>query len=184
MNIFNQLEKDALLKLLELRFKNNMHRHENVDWKDVKAKLEASPSKLYSLSKMESSGGEPDLVSISELDREYLFVDYSKESPIGRRSLCYDLAALESRKDFKPENSAVELAATMGIEILNEDQYRRLQKIETFDTKTSSWLQTPTNIRKLGGAIFGDFRYGNVFIYHNGASSYYAARAFRGILKV
>jgi hypothetical protein len=173
-----------LLKTLKMRFQNNMSRHENMDWTEVQSKLENSLNKLWTLSEMERTGGEPDVIGYDTANKEYIFVDCSAESPKGRRSVCYDHEALESRKEHRPEDSAQNMAASMGIQILTEEQYRELQKLGNFDTKTSSWLQTPSDIRKLGGAIFGDFRYGKVFIYHNGASSYYAARAFRGSLRV
>jgi hypothetical protein len=182
---------DEFLNILKVRFEKNMNRHEGVEWAKVQAKLESKPEKLWSLHEMEITGGEPDVVTSMAIgignDRkisEYIFCDCSPESPKGRRSLCYDHEALEARKEHKPENSAIQMAEDMGIEILTEAQYRALQQLEKFDTKTSSWLKTPAEIRKLGGAIFADFRYGNVFVYHNGAESYYAARAFRGLLRV
>ncbi|MBK9339003.1 MAG: DUF4256 domain-containing protein [Lewinellaceae bacterium] len=174
----------ALLGVLEARFLQNMNRHKGLEWPEIQAKLEANPDKLWSLHKMEETGGEPDVIGYDVQAGAYMFCDCSAESPTGRRSVCYDREGLESRKEFKPEDSAMELAAAMGIEILSEEQYRELQKLGTFDAKTSSWLQTPAAIRKLGGALFGDYRYGNVFVYHNGASSYYAARGFRGSLRV
>jgi Protein of unknown function (DUF4256) len=177
--------REELLKILKGRFEKNMNRHKGLEWAKVLAKLEASPDeKLWSLSEMERTGGEPDVVGVDKKIGEYIFYDCSEESPKGRRSVCYDLEGLESRKEFKPENNAVDMAAQMGIELLTEEQYRELQKLGTFDMKTSSWLKTPADIRKLGGAIFADFRYGTVFVYHNGAQSYYAARAFRGSLRV
>jgi len=175
---------DELLGILKTRFKKNMNHHPGMEWAKVQAKLEASPDKLWSLNEMEKTGGEPDVVAYDSGSGEYVFYDCSTESPKGRRSLCYDTAALESRKEFKPENSAVALADVMGIELLNEEQYRDLQKMGKFDTKTSSWIITPVDIRKLGGALFCDRRYDAVFVYHNGAESYYAARGFRGSLKV
>ncbi|GAB4427594.1 MAG: DUF4256 domain-containing protein [Anaerolineales bacterium] len=169
---------------LQARFEKNMHRHTGLAWAKVQTRLESSPEKLWSLNQMESTGGEPDVIGYDENTGDYIFCDCSAQSPHGRRSLCYDREALESRKKHKPENSAVEMAQTMGIELLSETQYRALQKLEAFDTKTSSWLKTPPDIRELGGAIFADFRYGHVFVYHNGAESYYAARGFRGLLRV
>lgn len=173
-----------LLRVLQKRFEKNMHRHEGLEWAKVQAKLEANPEKLWSLNEMEATGGEPDVVGYDKETDEYIFCDCSAESPKGRRSLCYDREALESRKEHKPENSAMDMAAAMGIELLTVDQYRELQTLGNFDTKTSSWLKTPADIRKLGGALFGDRRYNTVFVYHNGASSYYAARGFRGCLRV
>ena len=173
---------DELLSVLKSRFEKNMKRHEGLEWTKVQVKLTANTEKLWSLNEMEKTGGEPDV--IGQVNGEYIFCDCSAESPKGRRSVCYDAEALESRKEHKPQNSATEMATAIGIETLTEEQYRDLQKLGNFDTKTSSWLKTPTDIRKLGGAIFGDYRYGNVFIYHNGAESYYAARGFRGLLRV
>lgn len=175
---------DEILSALKARFEKNMNRHEGLDWADVQAKLDANPEKLWSLSEMERTGGEPDVIGYDKKKDEYLFFDCSAESPKGRRSVCFDREALESRKQHKPQNNAMDLAADMGIEILTEEQYRELQKLGNFDTKTSSWVQTPQNIRKLGGAIFCDRRYDTVFVYHNGAESYYAARGFRGSLRV
>ncbi len=175
---------EELLKTLQIRFENHMNRHKGLEWAKIQAKLEANPEKLYSLYEMEKTGGEPDVVGQDAKTGEYIFYDCSAESPKGRRSICYDGEALEARKENKPQDSAASMAADMGIELLTQEQYRELQKLGIFDTKTSSWLKTPTDIRKLGGAIFGDFRYGNVFIYHNGAESYYAARGFRASLKV
>lgn len=186
-NINRQLlsEKgEELLRILKDRFDKNMNRHKSLEWTKVQAKLEARSEKLWSLNEMESSGGEPDVVGYDKKTDEYIFYDCSAESPKGRRSLCYDREALESRKEHKPGNSAIDMAEAMGIEILSEEQYRELQKLGSFDSKTSSWVKTPSDIRKLGGAIFCDFRYGHVFVYHNGADSYYAARGFRGWLKV
>jgi hypothetical protein len=179
-------QRETLLKTLKTRFEQNMSRHKGIVWAKVQAKLDLKDSgkKLWSLYEMEGTGGEPDVVGLDENTGEYLFYDCSAESPKGRRSVCYDGEALSSRKENKPEDSALELAAAMGIEILTEEQYRALQQLGTFDTKTSSWIKTPPDIRKLGGAIFADFRYGNVFVYHNGAESYYAARGFRGALRV
>lgn len=177
-------EKEELLKVLKTRFEKNMHRHKGIEWTKVQEKLEANPEKLWSLDEMESTEGEPDVVGYDEKTGEYIFFDCSAESPKGRRSVCYDHEALESRKAHKPKNSAIAMATQMGIEILNEEQYRALQELGNFDAKTSSWLNTPPEIRKLGGAIFGDWRFGQVFIYHNGAESYYGARGFRGVLRV
>lgn len=176
--------REELLKILKARFAKNMNRHKGLEWAEVQAKLEAHPEKLASLNAMESTGGEPDVVHYDEQKGEYIFYDCSAESPKGRRSVCYDGEALESRKEHKPASSAMDMAAAMGIELLTEEQYRELQKLGNFDTKTSSWVKTPANIRKLGGAIFCDRRYDHVFVYHNGAESYYAARGFRGLLRV
>ncbi|HEX5625144.1 MAG TPA: DUF4256 domain-containing protein [Saprospiraceae bacterium] len=175
---------EELLGLLKARFEKHMSRHQGLDWAKVQARLEAQPEKLWSLQEMENTGGEPDVVGLDKKSGDYLFCDCSAESPKERRSLCYDRAALDSRKTFKPKDSAMDMAAAMGVEILTETQYRELQMLGNFDLKTSSWLDTPPAIRKRGGAIFGDRRYDHVFIYHNGAESYYAARGFRGILKV
>ncbi|WP_152655578.1 DUF4256 domain-containing protein [Oceanobacillus sp. CFH 90083] len=180
----SQNEQEELLNKLKARFEKNMDRHQNLDWEQIQTKLESNPEKLGSLYEMERTEGEPDVVGYDEESGEYIFVDCSKESPKGRRSVCYDRAALESRKKHKPENNAVDMAAEMGIEILTEDQYRELQKLGTFDTKTSTWVQTPEGIRNLGGALFCDFRFGHVFVYHNGAESYYGSRGFRGLLRV
>jgi hypothetical protein len=177
-------QREELLRVLKGRFEANMKRHEGLEWPKVKAKLEANPEKLWSLSEMEKTGGEPDVVGHDKKTGEYIFFDCSAESPKGRRSFCYDREALESRKENKPKNSAMNMAAAMGIELLTEEQYRELQKLGNFDTKTSSWVKTPSDIRKLGGALFCDRRYDTVFLYHNGAESYYAARAFRGSLRV
>jgi Protein of unknown function (DUF4256) len=177
-------QRDELLVTLQERFESNMNRHKNVDWAKVQAKLEASPAKLWSLSEMEKTGGEPDVVGYDKKSGEYTFVDCSAETPKGRRSLCYDRKALDSRKEHKPKDNAMDVATAMGIELLTEAQYRELQELGEFDTKTSSWIQTPADIRKLGGALFCDRRYDTVFVYHNGAESYYAARGFRGALKV
>jgi len=173
-----------LLRALEARFGKNMNRHKNLVWTQVRARLEADREKLWSLHEMERTGGEPDVVGYDEKTGEYIFYDCSAESPKGRRSVCYDREALESRKEHKPKDSATGMAAAMGIELLTETQYRQLQDLENFDTKTSSWVKTPPQIRKLGGALFCDRRYDTVFVYHNGAESYYAARGFRGSLKV
>jgi hypothetical protein len=177
-------EQEELLKTLKARFKKNMNRHKGLDWAKVQARLEANPQKLRSLNEMETTGGEPDVVGHDKKSGEYIFYDCSAESPKGRRSICYDHEALEARKENKPKDSAVNMAATMGIELLTEEQYRELQKLGNFDLKTSSWVKTPPEIRKLGGALFCDRRYNQVFLYHNGADSYYAARAFRGSLRV
>ncbi|MGB3261619.1 DUF4256 domain-containing protein [Paenisporosarcina sp.] len=177
-------EQNILLETLQKRFEKHTERHEGVNWQNVQAKLEDSPEKLWSLNEMERTGGEPDVIGYDEEAGEYLFCDCAKESPKERRSLCYDRAALDARKKFKPENTAIDVASEIGIELLNEEQYRHLQTLGEFDTKTSSWVQTPDNIRKLGGALFCDRRYDTVFVYHNGADSYYAARGFRGLLKV
>jgi hypothetical protein len=177
-------QRKVLLSLLKARFEKNINRHAGIEWAVVQIRLEADVEKLWSLNEMENTGGEPDVVGFDSLTGEYLFYDCSAESPKGRRSICYDHAALESRKEFKPENSAMKMASTMGIELLNEQQYRDLQKLGNFDLKTSSWIVTPPEIRKLGGALFCDRRYNTVFVYHNGAESYYAARGFRGLLKV
>jgi Protein of unknown function (DUF4256) len=176
--------REELLAELKTRFENNMIRHKGLEWANVQTKLEANPEKLWSLGEMERTGGEPDVVGFDEKAGEFIFYDCSAESPAGRRSVCYDGEALAARKEHKPKNSAMNMAAAMGIELLTEEQYRELQKLGSFDTKTSSWVKTPSDIRKLGGAIFCDRRYGHVFVYHNGAESYYAARAFRGSLRV
>ena len=184
-------QREELLRALKGRFEKNMNRNKGLEWAKVQAKLEACLSgrqanteKLWSLNEMERTGGEPDVVGHDKKTGEYIFYDCSVESPKGRRSVCYDREGLESRKEHKPENSAIDLAAAMGIELLTEEQYRELQKLGNFDMKTSSWLKTPSEIRKLGGAIFADFRYSNVFVYHNGAESYYGVRGFRGSLRV
>ncbi|MBD2869027.1 DUF4256 domain-containing protein [Paenibacillus arenilitoris] len=177
-------QREGLLVTLQRRFEKNMNRHEGLEWAVVKAKLEANLEKLWSIHEMEGTGGEPDVVGHDRKTDEYIFIDCSAESPKGRRSVCYDREALESRKEHKPANSAVNMAADMGIELLTEEQYRKLQEFGNFDMKTSSWVKTPATIRKLGGAIFCDRRYDTVFVYHNGAESYYGARGFRGILKV
>jgi len=177
-------QREELLRALKARFEKNMNRHKGLEWAKVQAKLEANTEKLWPLSEMERTGGEPDLVGFDKKTGEYIFYDCSPESPKGRRSLCYDREALESRKEHKTKDSAVGMAAAMGIELLSEEEYRELQKLGNFDTKTSSWIKTPSDIRKLGGALFCDRRYGQVFTYHNGAESYYAARAFRGSLRV
>jgi hypothetical protein len=177
-------QSDELIGILKKRFEKNKNRHIGLDWDNVQVKLENNPEKLWSLNEMESTGGEPDVVGHDEKTGEYIFYDCVAESPKGRRSLCYDREALDSRKEFKPENSAIDMATEMGIEILTGEEYRELQQLGNFDMKTSSWVITPSDIRKLGGAIFADFRYNTVFIYHNGASSYYAVRGFRGSLRV
>ncbi|MED4206179.1 DUF4256 domain-containing protein [Neobacillus mesonae] len=177
-------EREELLQTLKARFEKNMSRHPGLEWAKVQAKLETNSEKLWSLYEMERTGGEPDVIAHDKKLGEYIFCDCSAESPKGRRSVCYDRKALESRKKHKPENSAMDMAADMGIEILTEEQYRKLQELGNFDTKTSSWVKTPANIRTLGGAIFCDRRYDTVFVYHNGADSYYAARGFRGSLRV
>jgi hypothetical protein len=177
-------QREELLQTLKTRFEKNMNRHADLEWAKVEAKLQANGEKLWSLYEMERTGGEPDVVAYDKKGDEYVFYDCCAESPKGRRSVCYDREALESRKEARPENSAVDMAAAMGIELLTEEQYRQLQKLGDFDIKTSSWIKTPAAIRELGGAIFADRRYNHVFVYHNGASSYYAARGFRGSLRV
>jgi len=175
---------EELLKTVKIRFEKNMNRHQGISWKEVQAKLEDNTEKIWSLNEMENSGGEPDVIGINEDRSEYIFYDCSIESPVGRRSFCYDTEALEARKENKPKDSAINIAKFMGIDILTEEQYRQLQKLGNFDLKTSSWVKTPISIRKLGGALFCDRRYDSVFVYHNGAESYYAARGFRGCLRV
>jgi len=175
---------EELLRALKARFEKNMNRHKALEWAKIRAKLEANTEKLWSLNEMERTGGEPDVVGHDKKTGEYIFYDCSAESPKGRRSLCYDREALDSRKEHKPEGNAIDMAGAMGIELLTEEQYRELQKLGNFDTKTSSWVKTPSDIRKLGGALFCDRRYDTVFVYHNGAESYYAARAFRGSLRI
>ncbi len=177
-------QRAELLKTLRARFEKNMNRHKGLEWANVQAKLEANSEKLWSLNEMERTGGEPDVVGHDKKTGEYIFYDCSAESPKGRRNVCYDRAALEARKANKPENNAMDMAAAMGIELLTEEQYRELQKLGNFDTKTSSWVKTPSDIRKLGGALSCDRRFDTVFVYHNGAESYYAARGFRGSLRV
>jgi hypothetical protein len=187
MNNKNELSRqecEELLNGLKTRFEKNMKRHAGLAWGKVEVRLSASPEKLWSLSEMEKSGGEPDVVGCDEKTGEIVFYDCSTESPAGRRNVCYDHEALESRKEARPQNAATDLAAAMGIELLSEEQYRGLQKLGEFDVKTSSWLKTPADIRDLGGALFADRRYNHVFVYHNGASSYYSARGFRGALRV
>ena len=175
---------EQLLHTLEERFKSNMHRHDNLDWEKIAAKLQARLEKLKSLEQMEETAGEPDVIGYDETTEEYIFCDFSKESPKGRRSVCYDRAALESRKKYPPKTSVMDMVEEMGIELLTEDEYRKLQELEVVDQKTSSWVKTPASIRERGGAIFCDYRYGQVFVYHNGADSYYGSRGFRGLLRV
>ncbi len=177
-------QREELLATLKTRFEKNLNRHKGLAWEKIEARLEASSEKLWSLHEMEKTGGEPDVVGHDKKTGEYLFVDCSAESPSGRTSLCYDRAALNSRKEFKPKNSAMDLAVAMGIELLTEEQYLDLQQLGNFDTKSSSWVQAPAEMRKLGGALYGDRRFGRVFIYHNGAQSYYSGRGFRGALRV
>jgi hypothetical protein len=177
-------QQDQLIAILKSRFEKNSNRHKCFDWAKAEAKLKSNTNTLWSLNEMERTGGEPDVISYDKKTNEYIFCDCSAESPAGRRSICYDREALESRKENKPKDSAVGMAEAMGIELLTEEQYKALQNLEKFDTKTSSWVKTPAPIRKLGGALFCDFRYGQVFTYHNGAESYYAARGFRGLLRV
>ncbi len=177
-------QREELLGALKARFEKNANRHEGLDWDKVQARLEANIEKLWSLNEMERTGGEPDVVGREKRTGEYVFVDCAAESPKGRTSLCYDREALDSRKEYKPKNSAMDMAAAMGIELLTEEQYQELQKLGSFDTRSSSWLKTPADIRTLGGAIFGDRRFGRVFVYHNGAESYYSGRGFRGSLRV
>ena len=180
----SQKDSEELLKILKTRFDKNMNRHKGIKWEKVQARLEANAEKLWSLSEMERTGGEPDVAGYDKKSGEFIFYECAAESPKERRSLCYDLEAWKSRKEFKPKGNAVDMAADMGIELLTEEQYRELQTLGEFDSKTSSWLNTPPAIRKLGGAIFGDYRFGTVFVYHNGAESYYAGRGFRGMIKV
>ncbi len=177
-------QREELISTLKARFDKNMNRHKGLEWVKIQAKLEYNDDKLWSLNEMERTGGEPDVVGQDIITGEYIFYDCSAESPKGRRSVCYDREGLESRKENRPKNSAIDMAAVMGIELLTEEEYRELQKLGNFDTKTSSWVKTPSDIRKLGGAIFAEFRYGNVFVFHNSAPSYYGVRAFRGSLKV
>ncbi|WP_077326064.1 DUF4256 domain-containing protein [Virgibacillus siamensis] len=177
-------QHQELLETLKARFEKNMNRHKGLEWDPIQTRLERNTEKLWSLHAMEKTGGEPDIVAYDEKKDEYIFTDCSKESPKGRRSVCYDREALESRKKHKPENNAIDMAAEMGIELLTEEAYRALQELGNFDMKTSSWVQTPADIRELGGALFCDYRYEHVFVYHNGASSYYAARGFRGSLRI
>lgn len=177
-------QREELLGILKTRFEKNMNRHENLEWVEVEAKLKTNPKKLWSLNEMERTGGEPDVVGRDQETGEYIFFDCSKETPKGRTSICYDREGLESRKEHKPKNNAMDMAAAMGVEMLTKEQYQDLQKLGEFDTKTSSWVKTPDDIRKLGGALFCDRRFGHVFVYHNGAQSYYGVRAFRGSLKI
>lgn len=177
-------QNEELFDKLKFRFEKNMLRHKGISWETVKAKLESNSGKIWSLNEMEKTGGEPDVVAYDKKANEYLFYDCSEESPGGRRSVCYDREGWESRKEHRPKNNAIDMAAEMGVELLTEAQYRELQELGRFDLKTSSWLKTPNEIRELGGAIFADFRFGTVFVYHNGAQSYYAGRAFRGMLRV
>lgn len=183
-NKLSSEESDELLMVLEARFKKNMNRHKGIEWAKVQAKLNANPDKLWSLNAMEASGGEPDIVGQDKKTGEFIFYDCSAESPAGRRSLCYDRDAWESRKEHKPKSNAIDMAAAMGVELLTEEEYKELQKLGKFDAKTSSWLKTPSDVRELGGAISGEFRFGRVFIYANGAESYFAARGFRSVLRV
>jgi Protein of unknown function (DUF4256) len=183
-NILSKKQCEELIQILKARFEKNSNRHKGIEWAKVQAKLEGNTKKLWSLNEMEITGGEPDVVVYDKKTGEYIFYDCSAESPKGRRSLCYDREALESRREHKPENSAIDRASSMGLEILTEEQYRELQKLGNFDLKTSSWVKTPADIRKLGGAVFCDRRYNTVFVYHNGADSYYAGRGFRGSLRV
>lgn len=180
----NPERRKALLEILKIRFDKNMHRHKGIEWSKVQSRLESNSEKLWSLNEMEETGGEPDVVGFEQKSGEFIFYDCSPESPIGRRSLCYDHEALNARKENKPKNSAVTMALEIGVEILTEENYRSLQQLGKFDLKTSSWVKTPGEIRKYGGAIFCDRRYDHVFMYHNGAESYYAARGFRGLLRV
>ena len=177
-------QREELLKILKIRFELNMHRHKGLDWARLQAKLEADDEKLWSLNEMERTGGEPDIVGHDKKTGEFIFYDCSQESPLGRRSVCYDRQGLESRKEHRPENSAMDMAVDIGIKLLTETQYIELQELGDFDTKTSSWLETPADIRELGGALFADFRYGHIFVYHNGAQAYYGGRGFRGSLRV
>jgi Protein of unknown function (DUF4256) len=177
-------QREELLGALKARFEKNMNRHKGLEWVKVQTKLEANPGKLWSLDEMERTGGEPDVVGYDKTSGEYIICDCSAESPRGRKNVCYDRDAQEARKEFKPEHNAVDMAAAMGVELLTEEEYRELQKLGSFDTKTSSWVKTPSDIRKLGGALFADRRYNTVFVYHNGASSYFGSRAFRGSLRV
>ncbi|MCL9805779.1 DUF4256 domain-containing protein [Flavobacterium amniphilum] len=176
--------REECYSLLKTRFENNMNRHKGMQWEAIQTKLEANPNKLWSLNEMEKTGGEPDVIGHDTKSDEYLFFDCSPETPKGRRSICYDREALDARKEFKPSNNALDMATEMGIDILTEEQYRELQSLGKFDTKSSSWIKTPEGIRKLGGALYSEFRYGTIFLYHNGAQSYYAVRGFRGALRV
>jgi hypothetical protein len=183
-NTLSAKQRDELHAILRARFEKHMPRHKGLAWADVETRLKAQPGKLWSLHQMESTGGEPDVIGQDKKTGEYLFCDCSPESPAGRRSVCYDRAGWESRKEARPDNTAIDMATEMGVDLLTEEEYRALQQLGKFDQKTSSWLLTPEPVRKLGGAIFGDYRYGRVFIYHNGAQSYYAARGFRGLLRM
>ena len=183
-NELSSEQHEELIRTLKTRFEKNMNRHIGIDWAKLQVKLESDTEKLWSLNEMEKTGGEPDVVGFDKNSGEYIFYDCSAESPKGRRSICYDREALESRKEYKPDNNACDMAAAMGVELLTEEQYRELQELGNFDTKTSSWVRTPAGIRKLGGALFCDRRYGHVFVYHNGAESYYGVRGFRGSLRV
>jgi hypothetical protein len=183
-NLLSKDQIEEMFRTLSIRFEKHTNRHKGLAWAKIQSRLEENPGKIWSLSEMERTGGEPDVVGVDQETGDYIFMDCSAETPSGRRSLCYDQEALASRKKNKPEGSAMEMAAEMGIELLTEDQYRGLQELDEFDLNTSSWLQTPADVRKLGGAIFGDRRFGRVFIYHNGADSYYSARGFRGVLRV
>jgi len=180
----NSEQTEELLNILQTRFEKNMQRHQGIEWVKIQERLKSNADKLWSINEMDITGGEPDIVGYDQNTDEFIFMDCSVESPVGRRSICYDREGLESRKENRPENNAIDMATEMGIEILSEEQYRALQKLGKFDAKTSSWIKTPDEIRKLGGALFSDFRYGTVFVYHNGAQSYYAARAFRGSLRL
>ena len=180
----SKAQKETLLEILNSRFEKNMNRHKGIEWKSVLTKLEVNADKLWSLNEMEETGGEPDVVAFDKKSGEYTFMDCAPESPKGRRSICYDQEALNARKEYKPANSAINMAAEMVVEVLTEDEYKALQQLGKFDSKTSSWLKTPANIRKLGGAIFADYRFETIFVYHNGAESYYGGRAFRGKLQV
>ncbi len=182
--VLSPSQREELLRTLQARFDKNMGRHQGLQWAKVQARLEANAGKLWSLGEMERTGGEPDVVGQDQQTGEYIFFDCSAESPAGRTSVCYDRAALDSRKEFKPKNSAMDMAAAMGIELLTEEQYRELQKLGNFDTKSSSWVKAPADIRKLGGALYGDRRFGHVWVYHNGAQSYYSGRGFRASLRV
>ena len=180
----SQKQREELVKILKARFEKNMNHHKGFEWAKIQAKLNANTEKLWTLNEMERTGGEPDIVGYDKKTGEYIFYDCSAESPKGRRSVCYDREALDARKEHKPKNNAIDMAAAMGIELLSEEQYRELQKLGNFDTKTSSWVKTPSDMRKLGGALFADRRYNSVFVYHNSAPSYYSVRAFRGSLRV
>lgn len=183
-NLLSPEQREELIQTLKVRFEKNINRHKGIEWNNVLSKLERREDKFWSLYEMERTVGEPDVIGYDSTTDEYIFCDCSTESPKGRRSVCYDREGLDSRKEFKPENNAIDMATAMGIEILTEEQYRDLQKLGCFDTKTSSWLKTPTDIRQLGGAIFAEFRYGHVFVFHNSAPSYYGVRGFRGLLRV